>query len=90
MRCIHIEGLINRESIKIYAILVKNTKGSHQTLLELLSKQFKYDEILVDGIIWNKHQLESKKSHDIQIFLKELNYNSSTNKIRETIKKSFS
>lgn len=79
-----IDGLRNRESLEISAILVKKVKGSHQTLIELLIKEFSSDAVLVDGKTV-KTKLNPELSHDIQIKIGQVTINSNINEIRDII-----
>jgi len=77
-----IDGLRNKEVLKISALLVKKVKGSHRTLIELLKKKFDINAILVDGKPVSS-KLDPKVPHDIQIQIGLLSTNSSINEIRE-------
>ena len=81
--------LKNRESLKISALLVKQTKGSHQTLLKLLDKKFGSDAILVDGNPM-KTKLNPKDPHDIQILIGQVTTSTNENEIRNIIQTAFS
>ncbi len=76
-----------KESISISAILVKNVQGSHQTLLNLLLKEFDYNSIEIDGIPWNSQNLDSKRNHDILISLGKINKYTKIHDIRNIIEK---
>ena len=44
-----VDGLRKKGSFEISALLVNKVKGSHQTLIELLKKEFSQDKIVIDG-----------------------------------------
>jgi len=73
-----IYGMIKKEPLKISALLVKNVKGSHQTLLELLEKEFGAEAVLVDGIAL-KEKLNPNEPHTIQIQIDQVDIRSSIN-----------
>ncbi len=79
-----IYGLIKTESLKISALLVKNVKGSHQTLLELLKKEFSVEALKVDGNPLTD-RLDPNEPHDIQIKIGQADSSSSINDIREIV-----
>ncbi|MFW9827828.1 MAG: ATP-binding cassette domain-containing protein [Candidatus Thorarchaeota archaeon] len=81
-----IDVLRKKESLKISAILMKNVRGSHKTLIELLKKKFDIESIFVDGkpAISN---LNPKEYHDIQIAISQVKKNTNINKIREIVRK---
>ena len=79
-----INSLIKTEPLKISALLTKNVKGSHQTLLEHLKKEFGVEALIVDGNPI-KDRLNPYEPHDIQIIISQLNSSSSVNEIREIV-----
>ncbi|MFX1379673.1 MAG: hypothetical protein ACFFA4_11350, partial [Promethearchaeota archaeon] len=79
-----IDGLRNLESLKISALLVRKVKGSHQTLIALLKKEFGSEAVIVDGKPM-KTKINPKDSHDIQIQIGQVTQTSSINEIRNII-----
>ncbi|MFX1418098.1 MAG: ATP-binding cassette domain-containing protein [Promethearchaeota archaeon] len=79
-----IDGLRNKESLIISALLVRKVKGSHKTLLELLKKEFGLEAILVDGKTVNT-KLDPKESHDIQIQIGQVTASTNINEIRDIV-----
>ena len=79
-----INGLIKKDSLKISAVLTKNVKGSHQTLLEYLKKEFGAEALRVDGNPL-KDRLNPYEPHDIQIIIGQVDSSSSVNEIREIV-----
>jgi len=82
-----IESIKKKESVSISALLLKNVQGSHQTLLNLLSKEFNQKSIKINGEIWTGINLDFKKSHDIEISLAQINKDTSINDIRNIVQK---
>jgi len=74
----------NLESLMISALLVRKVVGSHQTLIELLKKEFGLNAILIDEKPI-KTKLDPKKPHDIQIKVGQVNKNANLNEIRDII-----
>lgn len=79
-----IDSLKNKESLKISALLVNKVKGSHQTLINLLKKEFDPKAVIVDGnpIIT---KLNPKDPHNIHIQIGQVTANTNLNTIREII-----
>jgi len=72
-------------SIVVFAQIVYNVQGSHQTLLKLLESQFGANKIIVDGISWNKTSLNPKNPHTILVELDKLDNKTSLSQIRELL-----
>jgi excinuclease ABC subunit A len=81
--------LVKRGPTKISAPLVRGSKGSHTTLLKLLSKQFGRHNLLVNGKQWNGRKLNAETDHDIEVVVGELSKKSSRRKVREAIQNVF-
>jgi len=79
--------LARRGSTKISAPLVRGTKGSHATLLKLLSKQFGRQYLLVDEKPWDGRRLDAKLDHDIEVIVGEVSKKSSRRIVHETMQK---
>lgn len=67
------------------SILVRNAKGSHKTLLELLLKEFDAHDIYVDGHPAKTEKLDSSTVHDIDIILARFSGKPKIAEIREAI-----
>ncbi len=80
-----IDGLRNKESLRISVFLVRRVKGSHQTLIELLKKEFGLETILVDGKPV-RTKLNPKEPHDIQIQIGQVTKSTNIDGIRDIIK----
>jgi len=74
--------------IKLYAPLVRNAVGSHQTLLELLHSEFGDKSMVVNGQQWNLRKLKPNKKHDIDLELATLKGKTSKKRIREIVRMS--
>jgi excinuclease ABC subunit A len=77
-----------KESITLYAPLIRNAQGSHQTLLELLSSNLDKGSIFIDGHPWDQQHIDPKDRHDIDIELARLKGNISRKSIREILQMS--
>ena len=77
-----IDSLRKNESLKIFALLVNKVKGSHQTLLKLLEKEFGPEVIFVDGNPLTTN-LNPKEPHDIQIQIGQVSTSTDINTIRD-------
>ncbi|MFW9876756.1 MAG: hypothetical protein ACFFG0_26985 [Candidatus Thorarchaeota archaeon] len=83
---VKIKALAEREEIKILVQLIRNLKGSHQTLLNFLTKRFLPHNIIIDNNVWNKEKLKAEKPHTINIYLTQFNEKTPINDIRVTFK----
>jgi excinuclease ABC subunit A len=64
-----ISALAQQGPIRISAPLLTRMPGSHRTLLELLTKQFSPDSILVDGAAREGQALDPGTPHDLELIL---------------------
>ncbi len=80
-------ALSRRGHTTISAPLARRTKGSHATLLKLLSKHFGLPNVFVDGKPWNGRRLAAEKDHDIEVTLAEVSKKSSRRTIREAMQR---
>ncbi|MFX1566858.1 MAG: hypothetical protein ACFFCV_00665 [Promethearchaeota archaeon] len=80
-----VDGLRNIEPLLISALLVRKVKGSHQTLIKLLKKQFGIEAVLVDGKPI-RSKINPKIAHDIQIQIGQVTKDSNLNEIRDILK----
>lgn len=59
----------NDPGLKIWAPLARRAKGSHRTLLHLLTAQFEPADLRVDGAPWDGHPLDPAQPHNIDLCL---------------------
>jgi len=76
------------EPVDVSSKLLHRVKGSHMTLLNLLSSEFRNDQLLVDGTQWDKKPLKVSEPHDIGIRIASIPLNSKVSQIREVIRTS--
>jgi excinuclease ABC subunit A len=74
-----------REPVKVGVPLVYRSRGSHRTLLEMLTGQFSSEAILIDGVTWRGQELDFQTSHDIEIILQEIDSSFSQVDLRKII-----
>ncbi len=67
---------------KILVTIVKDTKGSHTTLLSLLRSTFGLNKVIVDGSLSSTNPLEPNQPHTIEISLAELTGNEDVTTLR--------
>ncbi len=79
----HLEKILSKESVTISALLMRQMKGSHKTFLEFLSSHFDTKSIIIDGSPWNSKPLNPKKTHDIEIFIAQINESYNLNDLRD-------
>jgi excinuclease ABC subunit A len=70
----------------VSAVLVREAKGSHRTLLKLLHSEFGQESILIDGKSIKKPNLNPKKSHDIEVIIGEFSTKANIVKIRDAVR----
>lgn len=80
-----IDNLRKKASLQISARLVNNVKGSHQTLIKLLEKEFGSEAVIIDGSS-KTTKLNPKEPHDIQIQIGQVQPSTDLNKIRDIIR----
>lgn len=56
-------------SLTILAPLVRGVRGSHRTLLKLLSSEFQSDSLIVDQERYNGRDLNPQETHDIDVVM---------------------
>lgn len=78
-------SLARRDQIRVFASLVRRGKGSHRTLLGLLSDQFGPESVLVDGAPWNRRELEPTEPHDVEVEIARLKDKTSAREVREAV-----
>ncbi len=78
-------SMAKQEHVKVYAPLVHGAKGSHRTLLKLLSDQFGTEVLLVDGEGWQNQPLDPTKPHNIEVEVGEVNAETSVQTVRQTV-----
>lgn len=74
-----------KEPIDVYAPILRQTYGSHTTLLQLLSRQFDNHAILVNGKPLKKTRLNPNNPYDIEIQTARLEKNDSIKTTRESV-----
>ncbi|MCP5104657.1 MAG: hypothetical protein GY950_14830, partial [bacterium] len=74
-----------KEPVDVYAPIVRQAQGSHTTLLELLSRQFDSDAILVNGTPLKKTRLNPDNPYDIEIRTARLEKDHSLKAVRESV-----
>ena len=60
------------DSLKIYAPIIVNIKGSHRTLLEFLNNKFGAKSLVVDGSPFFSKILDPQKAHNIDVFIADI------------------
>jgi len=85
-----IKRRIKKGTVEVSLSLLKATKGSHKTLLELLASEFGLENIIVDGAQWNQKSLVSDDPHDLSILIAKLIPKSKTSEIRDSVRTAYS
>jgi len=60
-------GLAARDKLQVLAPLMHGVRGSHRTLLSLLSDQFGVKALRVDGRAWGALPLDPENPHDLEV-----------------------
>ncbi|MCW4052256.1 MAG: ATP-binding cassette domain-containing protein [Candidatus Bathyarchaeota archaeon] len=76
---------LTKDKIGVIAPLMSRAKGSHQTLLRLLEKQFGSEVLLVDGKKWTRQKLIPNLEHRVEVKIAELKAGTSTRDIRNVV-----
>ncbi|MGD8506570.1 MAG: ATP-binding cassette domain-containing protein [Candidatus Bathyarchaeota archaeon] len=77
--------LSKQERLNLSAPLLLQVKGSHTTLLKVLTDKFGEKRLLVDGELWDAKALDSNVAHDIEIEIGRIDKSMSAKKIREAV-----
>ena len=80
-----ISQLLKRNSIKLFAQLVKGVKGSHRSLLQNLETEFGRKALLVDGQWYNAENLSPDKPHDIEVKIRTIEQPLTSGEIRKEL-----
>ncbi|MFX0092337.1 MAG: hypothetical protein ACFFBD_11290, partial [Candidatus Hodarchaeota archaeon] len=80
-----IKQKLQKNNLGISAPIAQRAKGSHRSLLQMLSEQFDLEAILVDGNLWDGKGLNATEEHTIEIKLAELSARVPTKEIREIV-----
>ena len=87
-----IEKLINeaqQNNFDLFAPLMSDVPGSHRTLLSILADTFGKERLLVDGLAWDRQNIDPEKPHSIKIKIGTVKNNLPKKTIRSWIKEIF-
>ena len=84
-----IKQSVKQKEVEVTSSLVRSAKGSHGTLLKLLEEEFGLENVIVDGIPWNKRPLKAIDSHDIGIVIGSFDTKSKTSDIRSAVQTTY-
>ncbi|OGO04340.1 MAG: hypothetical protein A2Y73_03865, partial [Chloroflexi bacterium RBG_13_56_8] len=79
--------LARRDPLTVLAPLVRGARGSHRTLLDLLTDEFASELIFVDGHPWVPHSLDPLAPHDVEVEMARLSDSVSVGRIRQAVQK---
>jgi excinuclease ABC subunit A len=80
-----IAALSKKIPVDVYAPLLHQAWGSHNTLLQLLSQEFGSEAILVDENPWEKTKLKPENQYSIEIHTARIEKCHSLSEIREAV-----
>lgn len=80
-----VDALSRSESVIIYAPLLRNVRGSHRTLLEILTAEFGVKALRVDRNRWDERQLDPSQGHSIDVQVARLRKSSPVTSIRRAL-----
>ncbi|UCB60519.1 MAG: ATP-binding cassette domain-containing protein, partial [Candidatus Bathyarchaeota archaeon] len=80
-------SLSKQEPLSLIAPLLHQVKGSHATLLEVVTSEFGMERLSVDGKKWNGEPLASMKAHDIELEFGPIHKSTPVRQIREIARK---
>ncbi|UCB61307.1 MAG: hypothetical protein JSW72_04465, partial [Candidatus Bathyarchaeota archaeon] len=80
-------SLSKQEPLSLIAPLLHQVKGSHATLLEVVTSEFGMERLNVDGKKWNGEPLDSIKAHDIELEFGPIHKLTPVRQIREIARK---
>ncbi|UCE09925.1 MAG: ATP-binding cassette domain-containing protein [Candidatus Thorarchaeota archaeon] len=76
-----------KHPVVVEAVLARGIRGSHQTLLKLLSQQFTPQALVIDGKKWNRKKLLGGTEHDIAVVVGDFSGKAKVAEVRETVAK---
>ncbi|MHA2187100.1 MAG: hypothetical protein ACW99V_02545, partial [Candidatus Thorarchaeota archaeon] len=82
-----VRKISKKETVSISSVLVRDVKGSHQTLIKTLLDAFGKEAVIVDGKKLRKRKLDPSEPHDIEIITSTFSVKPSIKEIRQTIQK---
>lgn len=74
-----------RRPCGIHVPLLRGVKGSHKTLLKMLTGEFGPDTLRVDGRPWHPQSLDAAKPHDIEVEVAHFTGNVSAGNVRRVV-----
>lgn len=78
-------SLAKDSQVTVFAPLMKDVKGGHETLLELLVDEFGSENLVVDSEDWYGNPLESNVPHIIDVLVSRISSETSSTEIREVV-----
>ncbi len=72
-------------NLQIFAPLLNNVSGSHQTLLALLTTEFGAENLIVDGQPWSTRPLQPDQAHTLEILIGTLTPQTGILEIRQKV-----
>ncbi|MBN1583352.1 MAG: ATP-binding cassette domain-containing protein [Anaerolineae bacterium] len=83
-------GLSRLGSVTLLAPLLQSVRGSHRTLLRLLTQEIGFEALVVDGKPWDGQPLVPDVPHDVQIHLGVFGVPLSVGDARQTVQAAWS
>jgi excinuclease ABC subunit A len=80
-----VAALSKKQTIDVYAPVLHQAWGSHTTLLQLLSLEFGSEAILVNGIPWDKFNLNPNEQYNIEIHTARIEDGHGLKEIRQAV-----
>jgi excinuclease UvrABC ATPase subunit len=80
-----IAAFSKKDPIDVYAPVLHQAWGSHTTLLQLLSREFGSEAILVNGKPWDKTKLNPDEQYNIEIHTARIEDSHGLKEIREAV-----
>jgi excinuclease UvrABC ATPase subunit len=80
-----VAALSKKNPVDIYAPVLHQAWGSHTTLLQLLSREFGSEAILVNGKPWDKTRLNPDEQHNIEIHIGRIDESHGLKETRQAV-----
>jgi excinuclease ABC subunit A len=78
-------SLARRGDVAVFAPLLRDARGSHRTLLDLLAGEFDPQALLVDGQPWQSQPLDPAEPHNLEVEVAHLDGDVSAGEAREAV-----
>ncbi len=81
-----LQNMAHHQELRVFAPLLRDVRGSHRTLLDLLAEQFDPEALLVDGQRAATEELDASEGHDVEVELARLGLDTTASQARDAVR----